>query len=351
VLGLPITEALVEDGLTVQYLERARLEWHPEIPADSVQQVLLTRLGAIMTSSAGLTFDRLSVGGNTPNSFFFPETGHNLGNAFLAYWQKNGGLAVFGYPISEEFAETNPTNGLQYTVQYFERNRFEWHPEQGPASNVLLGLLGVEYARTEGLNPMARLLLPGPVVDADRDLSNAPELADLVDSDLLPVVQALGHTEQFRWIPALIVDKNVHVEFSDFNEQGVAGATITTRSRTRPIVIVIPESERGEPVEALGSIIAHEATHAYDLATGVIATTSGCSIEEELRAYMNGLAAWVLLAGDDALAQSYPPRSLESAVNRSLRGFNSGQGQLVFDFNAQNGRTYLRTLYGADCGR
>ncbi|MDQ5867622.1 MAG: hypothetical protein M3390_18130 [Chloroflexota bacterium] len=29
VLGLPITEAIMEDGMAVQYLERVRLEWHP----------------------------------------------------------------------------------------------------------------------------------------------------------------------------------------------------------------------------------------------------------------------------------------------------------------------------------
>src|SRR5207253_2628041 len=43
ILGLPLTEALNEGGLAVQYLERARLEWHPEISSNPRQQVLLTR--------------------------------------------------------------------------------------------------------------------------------------------------------------------------------------------------------------------------------------------------------------------------------------------------------------------
>jgi hypothetical protein len=35
-------------------------------------------------------------------------------------------------------------------VQYFERNRFEWHPEYaGTPSEVLLGLLGVDAARAK----------------------------------------------------------------------------------------------------------------------------------------------------------------------------------------------------------
>ena len=32
----------------------------------------------------------------------FPETGHCVAGALLSYWERNGGLAVFGYPISDE---------------------------------------------------------------------------------------------------------------------------------------------------------------------------------------------------------------------------------------------------------
>ena len=43
-----------------------------------------------------------------------------------------GGLPVYGYPITEEFIEKSPTDGKPYKVQYFERNRFEYHPENDP---------------------------------------------------------------------------------------------------------------------------------------------------------------------------------------------------------------------------
>src|SRR5438552_1197396 len=92
VLGLPITEALTEDGLVVQYLERARLEWHPEISSDPGNRVLLTRLGAVMNESRGMIFPSLLAGEDTPVSVFFTQTGHNLSNAFLTYWQHIGGL-------------------------------------------------------------------------------------------------------------------------------------------------------------------------------------------------------------------------------------------------------------------
>jgi glucose/arabinose dehydrogenase len=47
--------------------------------------------------------------------------------------------------LSEEFEEKNPTDGKTYIVQYFERNRFEYHPEnKGTPYEVLLGLLGTQ---------------------------------------------------------------------------------------------------------------------------------------------------------------------------------------------------------------
>ncbi|MEO5951914.1 MAG: sortase, partial [Chloroflexia bacterium] len=52
-----------------------------------------------------------------------------------------GGLAQFGYPISEEFVETLE-DGKPYTVQYFERARFELHPENAAPYTILLGQFG-----------------------------------------------------------------------------------------------------------------------------------------------------------------------------------------------------------------
>ena len=62
---------------------------------------------------------------SSPNQVYFDATGHSLGGAFLSYWNQYGGLPVFGYPLSEEFQEVSATDGKPYTVQYFERARFE----------------------------------------------------------------------------------------------------------------------------------------------------------------------------------------------------------------------------------
>jgi hypothetical protein len=40
------------------------------------------------------------------------------------------------------------SDGNEYQVQYFERARFELHPENEPPFNVLLGLLGREVSGT-----------------------------------------------------------------------------------------------------------------------------------------------------------------------------------------------------------
>ena len=142
ILGLPVSQPFVDDrGLLVQYYERAILEWHPENAAQ--YQVLLTLLGN------DLAAHRPERGAPaTPcdgDCATFADTGHTLRGTFLRYWLANGGLAVFGFPLTEEFTETNAADGQPYTVQYFERNRFEYHPEHaGGRYEVLLGLLGAE---------------------------------------------------------------------------------------------------------------------------------------------------------------------------------------------------------------
>jgi hypothetical protein len=77
-----------------------------------------------------------------PGAVLFPETGKRVGGKFLDYWQKNGGLAQQGYPISEEFQEKSDLDGKTYIVQYFERAVFEMHLENAPPYDVLLSQLG-----------------------------------------------------------------------------------------------------------------------------------------------------------------------------------------------------------------
>jgi hypothetical protein len=135
-LGFPLTDPETEGGFMVQYLERARIEYHPE-NAGSAYDVQLGLLGSIQTSGRQFPAAPRQSTASTPSSLYFPETTHTLSGKFLDYWTQHGGLALFGYPISEPFDE----GGV--TVQYFQRNRFELHPEQaGTPYEVQLGLLG-----------------------------------------------------------------------------------------------------------------------------------------------------------------------------------------------------------------
>ncbi len=162
VFGYPITpqqeEQIEGKPFQVQWFERNRLELHPENarPYD----VLLGRLGA----------DRLAQQARDPFTFprseqqsgcrFFPETGHNICGAVLGAWRASGlelddrrgkteaeNLALFGLPLSDLQTETL-ADGKEYQVQWFERGRFELHPENAPPFNVLLGLLGSEVRST-----------------------------------------------------------------------------------------------------------------------------------------------------------------------------------------------------------
>jgi hypothetical protein len=51
---------------------------------------------------------------------YFSETGHNVPNDILTFWQNNGALPTFGYPISEFYRQPQPDGTLRF-MQYFER--------------------------------------------------------------------------------------------------------------------------------------------------------------------------------------------------------------------------------------
>ena len=148
--GFPRTEAIVEDGLRVQWFERGRMEYHPQ-HAGTPYEVQLTLLGDTLTTALR-PFPTAPVPcGTTPSCRYFPETQHIVHGVFLEYFENNGGLEAFGYPISELFRDFNDDgSGRAYTMQWFQRARMEHHPEVGPRI-ILLGLLGLEELDNRGL--------------------------------------------------------------------------------------------------------------------------------------------------------------------------------------------------------
>jgi hypothetical protein len=84
--------------------------------------------------------------------FYFPETGHYLSYGFKDFWVRSGGLPIFGFPRTTEYDEYNRDLGEYRTVQYTERQRFEYHPAYaGTPYETLLGRLGADDADRRGL--------------------------------------------------------------------------------------------------------------------------------------------------------------------------------------------------------
>jgi Tol biopolymer transport system component len=157
VFGLPTTELRTEEvegrALQVQWFERNRLELHPqnERPYD----VLLGRLGEDVLLHFNRDWKSFPTSQPQEGCLYFEETQQNICGDFLQAWRADGleldneagktvseNLALFGLPISPPQVEV--IEGQDYTVQWFERARFELHPEHEPPYHVLQGLLGNE---------------------------------------------------------------------------------------------------------------------------------------------------------------------------------------------------------------
>ncbi len=117
----------------VQWFERARMEWHPEPTVDGV---LLGRVGVEALHAKGRQ----------------AQSGVAISPRFADYHATHGGIAIFGLAIENEVAET--LGGTNYRVQYFERSRLEWNPNNGV---ITRGLVGVEAkaARVASVPPDA----------------------------------------------------------------------------------------------------------------------------------------------------------------------------------------------------
>ena len=145
IFGYPLTEAFEDParGLQVQYFQRARMEWHPQNSASQRLQLglLVDELGYRFPAARPNQIPSF----NTALQQYFPETGHIVSYAFLKYFREKGGVGIFGYPRSEFMYEDG------YIVQYFQRARMEWHPEDRSGPRMRLTNIGEIYIERFGL--------------------------------------------------------------------------------------------------------------------------------------------------------------------------------------------------------
>ncbi len=75
---------------------------------------------------------------------YYEETGHNIGGAFLHFYDTHGGIEAFGLPLTEAITVTEVITGIpvELTIQYFERARLELQAGMPPASAVRMSQLG-----------------------------------------------------------------------------------------------------------------------------------------------------------------------------------------------------------------
>ena len=187
------TPAGASEPLATQWFERARLEIHPENSPE--YRVLMGRMGVERLAQLGRDWQtEPREAGPQAGCRWFPETGFNVcnqadGAGFLQYWQSNGlaiggldnyqrSLALFGYPISSTRPEVN-AEGVTVLTQWFERARFEWHPNNPAQFRVLLGLLGNEL-RAGTPPPAPSVTNTTPVFGVEVWRRNVPEMSPFI---------------------------------------------------------------------------------------------------------------------------------------------------------------------------
>jgi 5'-nucleotidase len=117
------------------------------------QQQFFAILAAVIIALGFAPMSQAAPAAQTPaGELCFQQPGVNacVAAEFRSYWEGNGGLPVFGYPLEAAKQEQTPEGA--FLVQYFERTRLELHPENAAPYNILLGRANDEVLAREGRN-------------------------------------------------------------------------------------------------------------------------------------------------------------------------------------------------------
>src|SRR5437588_301890 len=78
--GLPLTESFPDGGLTIQYFERARLEYHPDYAPG--QQIAIGQIGRELSGDRANDPPFRPLVRPTGGGAYFAQTGHTLHGGF-----------------------------------------------------------------------------------------------------------------------------------------------------------------------------------------------------------------------------------------------------------------------------
>jgi hypothetical protein len=119
---------------------------------------------------------------------YFEQTGHTVRGDFLRFYEIYGGATSLGHPLTEEISVEG------WTVQYFEKGRLEYHPENEPAYRVTVGWLG------ELLHRRRPPLPPAGIPPADNPHRRYfPNTGHTVSGDFLRYFDSHGGKVRFGW--------------------------------------------------------------------------------------------------------------------------------------------------------
>jgi hypothetical protein len=219
--GYPLTREFEKEGRIVQCFQRLCLERpSPGADASTVETAMLGNELEYRQSSIAVSEIPPST---HPDKRYYEETGHTIGFAFLEFYDGNGGQQLFGYPITEQVVE--PSGRI---VQYFERSKMEWHPENPAGLRVRLGMLGTIYveelvdpAVTEPESPLIILRTPTATALSPVEASSAS-----TDLSGLQIIATLEHP-----IIGLGDEQRVYVYVVDPANRGVPGASVEMEVR------------------------------------------------------------------------------------------------------------------------
>jgi hypothetical protein len=215
IFGYPLTEEFVDQGFLVQYFQKARMEWHPHNPVQ--YRVQLGLLGE------ELKYRQPPVPEPTPRSrrkVYFPETGHTVSYAFLDFFNKNGGIDIFGYPITEMYFEEGQI------VQYFQRLKLQWQPND-PGNAVIVGNLGEIYVNMYGHRMPPEALRRADARPDTITLTTQPEIRGL--RAMVSLRYSVMSTRRNQTVTVLVTDTNgdyvenarVEISFIEMNTNRV----------------------------------------------------------------------------------------------------------------------------------